>query len=101
MEVKKMTCLSHTYWNGNGRHQEKLNEMEDANWNCKYTAKSKAIARRYYRYFNDGDMPRGKDFHGLLTIQQIEYRLEKQANEMVLAEYERFQKYLSKEGVEK
>lgn len=86
-----MTRLSHTYWNGNGKYQEMLDEMEEARWNeIGYTTKSKSIARRYYRYFNDGDIPRGKQFSIYMPLDIIEYRLEKQANEMVLKEYARF-----------
>lgn len=91
-----MTRLTHTYWNGNGKHQEMLNEMEKAGWNEKYTVQSKADARRYYRYFNDGDMPRGKDFSCYMPEHVIEYKLEQQANKMILREYARFQKSLNK-----
>lgn len=82
---------SHTYWNGNGLYQKKLNEMEQAGWNEKYTKKSQATARRYYRYYNDGDIPRG-----MMYEFDIERILEAQAHEMIKAEYKRFQKAMAK-----
>lgn len=87
--------FTHTYWNGNGLYQKKLNEMEAAGWNEKYTKKSQATARRYYRYFNDGDIPRGMRWE---TEFIIERALEAQAHEMIKAEYKRFQKAMEKEA---
>ena len=63
-------------------------------WNEKYTKKSQATARRYYRYFNDGDIPRGMRWE---TEFIIERALEAQAHEMIEAEYKRFQKAMAKE----
>ena len=87
--------FTHTYWNNNGLYQKKLNEMEAAGWNKRYTKKSQATARRYYRYFNDGDIPRGMQWE---TVSTIERTLEASAHEMIKAEYKRFQKAMEKEA---
>lgn len=79
--------MKNTYWNGNGRYQKQLDEMEAAEWN--YTKANKAIARRYYRYYNDGDIPKGMAY---CAKEFIEAKLEFQANNMIEAEYKRFLK---------
>ena len=71
-----------------------LGGMEEAGWNDKYTKASQATARRYYRYYNDGDIPRGMRY---TTVNQIERTLEVQAHEMIKKEYARFQKAITKE----
>ncbi len=77
--------MTNTYWNGNGRYQKQLDEMEAAEWN--YTKANKATARRYYRYYNDGDIPKGMAYEAKYFI---EAKLEMQANRMIEAEYKRF-----------
>ena len=81
--------MKNTYWNNNGKNQKMLNDMENAGWNKSYTKKSKAIAKRYYRYYNDGNIPYGMES---MTCAEIEYEIEKQANEMIENEYRRFKK---------
>ena len=44
-----------TYWNGNGKAQDKYNEMEAAGF--KYTKASESAFHTYHRYYNDGDFP--------------------------------------------
>ena len=87
--------MTRTYWQGNGLYQRKLNEMEEAGWNERYTKASQATARRYYRYYNDGDIPRGMQYN---TVDRIERMLEGQAHEMIKKEYARFQKAMAKEA---
>lgn len=42
-----------------------------------------AIFRRYYRYYNDGDMPRGKDFYSRNPLHSIEDILELQVEKFI------------------
>lgn len=79
--------LESTYWNGRGKYQNELREMIDAQWNNKYTKKSKETAYRYYRFYNDGDVPKGMS---TFSKAMISARLEKQADEMISGEYKRF-----------
>ena len=81
--------IKYTYWNNNGLYQKLLNEMEAAGWNEHYTKASKATARRYYRYYNDGDIPQGMRYEIEANIIRT---LEAQAHEMIKFEYNRFKK---------
>ena len=91
-EGKKERGISmkeNTYWNRNGTYQKELREMIDAELNKHYTKKSKATAYRYYRFYNDGDIPRGMS---KLSMSFISVLLEAQADTMIVSEYDRFMK---------
>lgn len=77
--------MKNTYWNNEGQYQKEYDEMRKAGH--KFTKNSQAVCRRYYRYYNDGDIPRGMYWDRQLVI---EWKLERQANEMVKKEYARF-----------
>ena len=47
-----------TYWRANGRYQDLEDEMGAAIESGRYERKS-PFAHEYYRYYNDGDFPRG------------------------------------------
>lgn len=55
-EVK--TVPMDTYWAANGRYQDLEDEMSAAIESGRYERKS-PFAHEYYRYYNDGDFPRG------------------------------------------
>lgn len=80
------TCWN-TYWNSLGKYQKEYEEMR--NGNHQFTKASLAVTKRYYRYYNDGDIPRGMYWYSKLKIQYI---LERQANEVIKKEYERYLK---------
>ena len=46
-------------------------------------AKKDQCFRRYYRYYNDGDQPRGKAFNGLYTKAEKEAMLEQQVEDFI------------------
>ena len=73
------------YWNGNGEEQKIYKEMLNADF--QFTKKSLDTVRAYYRYYNDGDIPRWG--YGKTDI-QIEKELEIRATDMIRHEYKRF-----------
>lgn len=99
-----MEHLIDTYWNSKGEQQEKYTEMCKAGWIDWGTTKaSQADMHRYYRYYNDGDLPgwaRGRWdlkvwsplYHQWILNTKGEQELENRATEIVLKEYKRFQK---------
>lgn len=50
--------LDKTYWNGNGRFQKEYHEL-NSDPAFKWTKAEENAKYRYYRYFNDGDLPQG------------------------------------------
>lgn len=48
------------YWHGKGRLQKELSELQEAKF--AWTKAEKETQRRYYRYYNDGDCPRGATY---------------------------------------
>lgn len=98
-----MAHLENTYWNSNGAEQAKYDEMMAADWDDMMTQAAKADMHRYYRYYNDGDMPgwaRGcwdlKVWSGLygqwVLNAKGEQELEDRATATILKEYKRFKK---------
>lgn len=92
-----------TYWNNNGAEQEKYNEMMKADWDDEMTQASNNDMHRYYRYYNDGDLPgwaRGRydlkvfdwQWNCWKLNEKGEEELERRATEVVLREYKRYQK---------
>ncbi|MGN0807945.1 MAG: hypothetical protein ACI4MN_05835 [Candidatus Coproplasma sp.] len=65
-----------TYWNSNGRFQKEYEELEVAE-GFKWTKSEENAKHRYYRYFNDGDLPQGTCF---ASKEEIQSYLEAQAN---------------------
>ena len=95
--------MKDTYWNGKGVEQSKYNELKEAGWLENVTKASAEDMHRYYRYYNDGDLPgwaRGKykltqwsNTYGHFTLNSAgEQELEDRATQVILREYERFQK---------
>ena len=103
--------MMNAYWNGNGEEQAKYNEMEAAGWLDCMTKASEADMHRYYRYYNDGDLPGwarsyeagfkkwnptqygwGQYCGGWTLNEAGEQELEDRATLVILREYKRFQK---------
>ena len=98
------------YWNGKGVEQSKYDEMMAADWDDMMTKASKDDMHRYYRYYNDGDLPGWARTHwewkkyepyyygfgqysGKWVLNDAgEEELERRATEVILNEYKRFQK---------
>lgn len=77
------------YWNNNGKYQFMYDEMLKNNWGFNKT--NQKIMRRYYRYYNDGDVPyRYRGINMLTPHKIIEATLEDDANQMILREFKRF-----------
>jgi hypothetical protein len=86
MNKMKETILRETKylrgWNGNlKRINERLTELADTNKMTKTeTDKFNTLIYRYYRFFNDGDIPRGRGFryesYALSRNEQIGVALE-------------------------
>lgn len=55
-----------------------------------YTKKDRDIARAYYRYYNDGDIPRFKGIKTTSSSQDIRRILEQKVDEMLVREYNRY-----------
>ena len=91
--------MGNTYWNGTGKEDKKLTEMEASGW--AYSKKTMTVFNSYYRYYNDGDFPgwaRGDwsirktgRFGWELNERGIEMQ-ENRVTEQILAEYKRFAK---------
>jgi len=88
-----------TYWNRNGKEQEKYDEMLKANW--KFTLKTHTVFRSYYRYYNDGDLPgwtkarydlTSYDHFGRCLNENGIQEQEDRVTAAILAEYKRFKK---------
>lgn len=75
------------YWFETGRFQKEYEEMMKANF--VYTKQEFSARRKYYRYYNDGDIPKGSLF---ISKQDIESYLEYQADIAVAKAYLRFNK---------
>ena len=104
--------LEKAYWNGNGEEQAKYDEMMKADWDDEMTQASKNDMHRYYRYYNDGDLPgwakgsKGWPLTKLSTLYNQfvlndagEQELERRATETILKEWKRYQKSCQKVSV--
>lgn len=74
-----------TYWNNNGRFQKEYDELKRVGF--KWTIAEENAKYRYFRYFNDGDRPRGSAF---ANSEEIEEYLELQASIAIAKAYSRF-----------
>ena len=96
--------MLNTYWNRKGAEQEKYDEMMDAGWDVDMMTKAaQNDMHRYYRYYNDGDIPGWARSRWDLKVwspiygtwrlnEKGEQELEDRATATVLAEYRRFQR---------
>lgn len=66
-----MDVNTKSYWNGNGRFEEEYEELL-ASPNVKWTKEEQEIKYRYYRYYNDGDLPYGANFASISEIEEYE-----------------------------
>ena len=73
------------YWNSTGRFQSEYDEM--VNVGFAFTNKEKKAMHKYYRYYNDGDLPMGARY---AWTHDVEGYLEKQADIAVAKAYVRF-----------
>lgn len=73
------------YWFETGRFQKEYEEMMKANF--AYTKQEKNARYKYYRYYNDGDLPKGNMF---IDKFKIESYLEHQADIAIAKAYLRF-----------
>lgn len=86
-----MFDINKSYWNHNGRYQDKLDELIAAGVQV-------PGGRTYYRYYNDGDKPRGiKNFPGIFASADIcDAFLEDWMDKKILQAYLKFKKKTSK-----
>lgn len=102
--------MENRYWNRTGAEQAKYDEMVAAGWDDCMTQASKNDMHRYYRYYNDGDLPGwarsrwewkkwnmnhygiGAYCGGWELNKDGEEELERRATAVILKEYARFQK---------
>lgn len=101
--------MRNTYWNGNGELQNEYNEMLQAEKDGTFTFTKAALNEfhRYYRYYNDGDLPgwaRGnygptrynyKEKCSELT-EKGEQILESRATERIRTEWKRYTKKMGR-----
>ena len=66
-----MDVNTKSYWNGNGQFEKEYEELL-ASPNVKWTKEEQEIKDRYYRYYNDGDLPYGADFASISEIEEYE-----------------------------
>jgi hypothetical protein len=104
------------YWNGNGAEQAKYNEMCAAGFDDHFTKASMEDMHRYYRYYNDGDLPGwARSRYDLKTWNPNHYggwtphsgawelnaageaELERRATAVILKEWARYQKMTAKQ----
>lgn len=76
-----------TYWNNNGLFQEEYEELIKSN--VKWTKSEENAKHRYYRYFNDGDIPGGATH---ANKKEVETYLETQASIAIAKAYKRTHK---------
>lgn len=55
--MNKQIEVKNRYWNRTGAEQAKYDEMRAAGFDDEFTKKSLEDMHRYYRYYNDGDLP--------------------------------------------
>lgn len=95
--------MTNTYWNRSGELQSEYDRMRKAEdeGTFTFTKTSLNIFHRYYRYYNDGDLPgwaRGKweltryGRWGLELNEKGEQELERRVTERLAAEWKRFNK---------
>ena len=74
-----------TYWNHEGKFNTEYEEMLSAKFT--FTKAEENAMHKYYRYYNDGDMPVGSAYYPLFNVERY---LEYQANVAVAKAYKRF-----------
>lgn len=86
IKIENSVVFGNTYWVNRGLHQDKLNILTAnnalGNW-----------SRRYYRFYNDGDIPRG--ITGIKSWKSETCNakeLEFWADKMILKDWERYQR---------
>lgn len=98
-----------SFWHGNAELNGIYNQLEDAEktGDFKMSKASRDVMHRYYRYYNDGDLPgwaRGqfnefnqwnKKWNRIELSPRGEMELERQANRAVVVEYNRYQKFIN------
>lgn len=73
--------MMNTYWNNNGKFQNEYNELElDGKW----TKAEENAKYKYYRYYNDGDIPAGAKYFFNHTVEEY---LEEQASIAIAKAY--------------
>lgn len=95
------------YWNGNGEAQELYKEMVDNHF--KFSKTAEKLFHSYYRYYNDGDIPRWAVNKGMVHTAPVGYchyqriisadgeiEFERIITERIKDEYKRFQKSMHK-----
>lgn len=94
--------MLNAYWNRNGEEQAKYNELEQSGWLDDMITKDSANKfHRYYRYYNDGDLPgfarsryELKEYDWRFNSWKLnsagEQELENRVTEAILKEYKRF-----------
>lgn len=111
----KAVEIKNRYWNRTGAEQAKYDEMCEAGFDDCFTQKSLNDMHRYYRYYNDGDLPgwaRGKyewtkynpnhyggwtRYSGAWELNEAgEEELERRATETINREYARYLKQTAK-----
>lgn len=79
-----ITKLQNSYWNNNGQFQRMVDELQAANVEIKG-------CKTYYRFYNDGDFPRGiRGIDMFSSQEEIEIRLEQWMDANVLEAYAKF-----------
>ena len=77
-----MLKIDNTYWNKKGKYQTFVTEtlIDDLQIKKGLKDKYKKMVHRYYRFYNDGDLPRGNAYKGIYDKQKIAEILEYQIN---------------------
>lgn len=81
--------IENTYWNHNGKHEQFVNDFlyDDKIDKLKIKKglkdKFKLLTHRYYRFYNDGDIPRFKAFKECRTRKEISETLENEYNKII------------------
>lgn len=86
IKIRQHCVYGECYWNGNGRYQKEYEEMRAANWET--TKAYWTMSKRYYRFFNDGDLP----YRGMGNETEIANRLEADMDARIASEYKRFKR---------
>lgn len=74
--------VTKTYWNNNGYLQKEYEQILQEN--IKFTKSEQQQNYIYYRFYNDGDMPKGSKFFDCDRVAQY---LEEQANIIIAKRY--------------
>lgn len=78
--------LNNSYWNGNGKYQkivdQQLNNIDNLKISKTLKDKYLKVSHSYYRYYNDGDVPRYKEFKNAAN-NEIPYILETKIDNII------------------